>query len=168
MNTQQQEDFVAVVAQHQAIINNLCRLYYPDVEDQRDTRQDIILQLWKSFASFKGESQWSTWIYRVSLNTILGKIRKQKRQIDTTTTKLPNDQAAHLPIGADDDIQLLRTIIDGLEEADKAVVILHLEGYKNKEIATLLNISASNVSTRLHRIKTKLKHQYQKLNHAIE
>ena len=168
MNAQQQNKFVAIVEQHQAIINNLCRLYYLSLEDQKDARQDIVLQLWKSFSNFRGESTWSTWIYRVSLNTILAKIRNQKRRISTDTLEDITEQQIPVALGVDDDVQLLKIIIDRLQEDDKAIVILYLEGYKNKEIASILEISTSNVSTRLNRIKTRLKNQYQKLNHATK
>lgn len=168
MDPAQQAAFVKMVEQHQGIINNLCYLYHTNLEDQKDTRQDIVLQLWKSFPQFRGQSSVGTWIYKVSLNTILAKIRKQKRRITTATFDKFPEQEATIAIGVDDDVQLLQSIIESLQAGDKALVILYLEGYKNKEIATMLDISASNVSTRLNRIKAKLKNQYQKLNHATK
>ncbi|MEL6942899.1 MAG: sigma-70 family RNA polymerase sigma factor, partial [Bacteroidota bacterium] len=136
------------------------------IEDQQDARQDIVLQLWKSFPNFRGESTINTWIYRVSLNTILAKIRNQKRRISTTSLEEENVFSTPLPIGIDDDVQQLKIIIDALKEQDKAVVILHLEGYKNKEIAVILETTPSNVSTRLNRIKTTLKNYYKKYSDA--
>lgn len=168
MNPTQQTSFVKIVEQYQGIINNLCFLYHTNLEDQKDARQDIVLQLWKSFPKFRGESSVGTWIYSVSLNTILAKIRKQKRQITTANFDDLTEPEATIPLGVDDDVQLLKSIIESLEAADKALVILYLEGYKNKEIAAILQISASNVSTKLNRIKAKLKNQYQKLNHATK
>ncbi len=168
MSANQQMEFVKTVEQHQGIINNLCYLYHTNLEDQKDTRQDIVLQLWKSFPQFRGQSSVGTWIYKVGLNTILAKLRKQKRRITTSNLEEVSESEAKLPLGVDDDVQLLKSIIDSLQAADKALVILYLEGYKNKEIATMLEISTSNVSTRLNRIKAKLKNQYQKLNHATK
>lgn len=166
MNAQGQAEFVKIVQEHQGIIHNLCRLYYVNVEDQKDARQDIVLQLWKSFPNFRGEASKSTWIYRIGLNTILTKIRNQKRRIKTSKIDNATVRSVSIPLGVDDDVQLLRLIIESLRADDKALVILYLEGYKNKEIAAMLQISASNVSTRLHRIKTQLKDQFQKLNHV--
>jgi len=166
--TQQEKDFVAIINRNQLIINNLCKIYYKNVEDQRDARQDIVLQLWKAFPSFRGESKLSTWIYSVSLNTILAKIRKQKRRIQEAYDEPLSTIPANAIIGVDDDVQLLKMIIETLEEEDKAVVILYLEGYKNKEIASMLRMTATNVSTRLHRVKIKLRIQYQKMNYAAE
>jgi RNA polymerase sigma-70 factor, ECF subfamily len=65
------QDFILVINGNQGIVRSLCKAYYTSYEDQRDAYQDIILQLWKSFDTFRGESQLSTWIYRVSLNTLL-------------------------------------------------------------------------------------------------
>ncbi|MEM6377846.1 MAG: RNA polymerase sigma factor [Bacteroidota bacterium] len=168
MSSKQQTEFVKTVERYQGIINNLCHLYYSNIEDQKDARQDIILQLWKSFPSFREESSRSTWIYRVSLNTILAKIRKQNRRITTAAMDKSTAQQVFVQLGVDDDIQLLRSIIESLKADDKALVILYLEGYKNKEIATMLEISTSNVSTRLYRIKAQLKDQFKKLSHATK
>ena len=166
MNSQLQIEFIQTVDQYQGIINKLCCLYYPNLEDQKDARQDVVLQLWKSFPNFRGESSKSTWIYRVALNTILAKIRNQKRRIVTTNMDYLTGNERGKLVGLDDDLQLLHFVIESLHGQDKAMVILYLEGYKNKEIATILSISPSNVSSRLHRIKTKLKDQFQKLNHV--
>ena len=166
MPAEKQTEFVKTIERYQGIINNLCHLYFPNIEDQKDARQDIILQLWKSFPSFREESSSSTWIYRVSLNTILAKIRKQNRRIKTADLDKSIPMKAAIPLYTDDDVQLLRLIIESLKAEDKAMVILHLEGYKNKEIATMLAISSSNVSTRLYRIKAQLKDQFKKLRHA--
>ena len=109
MNAEQQAEFIKIVEQHQGVVNNLCRLYYPNLEDQKDARQDIVLQLWKSFPNFKGDATISTWIYRVSLNTILTKIRNQKRRVPLTTLEVCAEQKIPLPIGTDDYVQLLRS-----------------------------------------------------------
>ena len=74
------DHFVKIIEKHQGIILMLCRTYYPDRQDQEDIRQDIILQLWKSFPTFRNESKISTWIYKVALHTILYKIRSEQRK----------------------------------------------------------------------------------------
>lgn len=166
MNAQQPSEFVKIVEQHQGIINNLCCIYYTNREDQQDARQDIVLQLWKAFPNFRGEAKISTWIYKVSLNTILVKIRNQSRRVVATSVDHIHDLQLPGTIGMDDDVQLLRAVIEYLKADDKALVVLYLEGYKNQEIAEMLGLSISNVSTRLHRIKSKLKQHFQKLNHV--
>lgn len=156
------ENFVEIVNQFQGIINNLCCVYYPNRDDQHDARQDIILQLWKSFPSFKQEAKISTWIYRVGLNTILAKRRKEKRipQRQSIDDVVCANQLSS-PY-ADDDLQQLKTLINQLKDVDKALMVLYLEGYDQKEIASMLSLSHSNVSTRMNRIKNKLKAQFKK------
>jgi RNA polymerase sigma-70 factor (ECF subfamily) len=160
----QKQNFIRVIDGNQGIVKSLCKAYYTSYEDQRDAYQDIILQLWKSFDSFRGESELSTWIYRVSLNTLLTKVRKEKNNIITepfiiTDLITPNAMA-------DDDRELLSVVLQSLKDVDKAIVILYLEGYKNKEISQILDITPTNVSTRLNRVKTELKAKFK--NHRYE
>ncbi|MEN0047370.1 MAG: sigma-70 family RNA polymerase sigma factor [Bacteroidota bacterium] len=166
MNSDRKQEFVTLIEQHQHIINNLCKVYYKNIEDQQDARQDVILQLWKSFPNFRGEAKVSTWIYRVSLNTILAKIRNQKHRIAAIALDEKISLQVSTVFGMDDDIQQLKVMIAGLKEQDKAVIVLYLEGYKNKEIAEILDITPSNVSTRLNRIKNTLKSNYKKYTDA--
>ena len=158
----QKQNFIRIINANQGIIKSLCKAYYLSVEDQKDTFQDIVLQLWRSFTSFRGESEISTWIYKVSLNTLLAKVRKEKKAIATT----PFDQSVFSlsTSNADDDVELLSIIIQSLQDLDKAIVILYLEGYKNKEIAQILALTATNVSTRLNRVKSQLRTKLKKSN----
>jgi RNA polymerase sigma-70 factor (ECF subfamily) len=127
-------------------------------EDQKDVFQDIVLQLWKSFDTFRGESKISTWIYSVSLNTILAKVRKEKTRI--TTESISCSELAFSNAMADDDTELLNRVLQSLKGLDKAIVILYLEGYKNKEISQVLKLTPTNVSTRLNRVKAELKAKF--------
>ncbi|MDN5204299.1 sigma-70 family RNA polymerase sigma factor [Fulvivirgaceae bacterium BMA10] len=154
------QDFLKVIDKHQGIIKSLCHIYYHDFEDQRDTRQDIILQLWKSFTSFRGESNISTWIYKVSLNTILSKIKKEKRRPRNESLSHLHENKPVPSLNADDDLQFLNQLIQSLKELDKAVIILYLEGYKNNEIAQLIGLTPSNIGTRMNRIKATLKSKF--------
>lgn len=129
-------------------------------EDQKDAFQDIILQLWKSFETFRGESEISTWIYRVSVNTLLTKVKKEKRKI--TTESIGASELSFSIAMADGDIELLNIVIQSLKELDKAIVILYLEGYGNKEISKILNLTPTNVSTRLNRVRAELKAKFKK------
>jgi len=135
-------------------------------EDQKDAFQDIILQLWKSFETFRGESEISTWIYRVSLNTILTKIKKEKRKI--ATESIGNSELSVSTAMADSDIELLNIVIQSLKDLDKAIVILYLEGYKNKEMAQILNITSTNVSTRLNRVRAELKVKFKNQHYEFK
>lgn len=161
---QQKQNFIRVIDSSQGIIKSLCRAYYIDTEDQKDAFQDIILQLWKSFDTFRGESEISIWIYSVSLNTVLNKVRKEKRKI--ATESIGSSELFISTAMADSDSELLHVVMQSLKGLDKAIVILYLEGYKNKEIARILNLTPTNVSTRLNRVREELKFKFK--NHHYE
>lgn len=163
----QKQNFIRIINSNQGLIKSLCKAYYAGYEDQRDAFQDIVLQLWKSFDTFRGESQLSTWIYRVSLNTLLTKVRKERNKI-VTDPLLVSDLIITPIAMADDDRELLRIVIQSLKDLDKAVVILYLEGYKNKEISQILDITPTNVSTRLNRVKTELKTKFKNHHHEFK
>ena len=154
----QKVSFIRVIDSNQGIIRSLCRAYYPSYEDQKDAFQDIVLQLWKSFDSFRGEAKISTWIYKVSLNTILTKVRNEERKVFTESIDDSGVLFTHAT--ADDNIEVLHIVMQCLKGLDKAIVILYLEGYMNKEISQILNITATNVSTRLNRVKGELKAKF--------
>lgn len=151
----QKRNFIWVVESNHGLIKSLCNAYFVSHEDQKDVFQDIILQLWKSFETFRGESEISTWIYRVSLNTILAKVRKERKRISTESISCSEMTLSNAM--ADNDTELLNIVLRYLKELDKAIVILYLEGYRNKEIAQILNLTPTNVSTRLSRVKAELK-----------
>ena len=125
-------------------------------EEVADLFQEILINLWKGFAKFRGDSNIRTWIYRVSLNTCISSERKKSRKIET----LPLTMDINLFSDSDDDskqIQLLRNRINKLGPFDRAIVLLWLENLSYDEIGAIVGISAKNVSIRLVRIKDQLK-----------
>lgn len=148
--------FLELIEKYQGITTSLCHAYYASPEDRKDVRQEIILQLWKSFGTFKGESKISTWIYRVSLNTILSRRRKENRRPNKDLLSLSQLDEKNGSFYDDHD-QLFEYLICRLKDEDKAIFILQLEGYRNNEIASILGLTITNVSTRLHRIKSSLR-----------
>lgn len=160
------QNFIQVINKNRGVIRSLCKIYYEGLEDQKDAFQDVVLQLWKSFDTFRGESEISTWIYRVTLNTILSKIRGDKKSI--ALEAIDNRHHYISDARADDDVELLSIIIQSLKAVDKAIVVLCLEGYRNKEIAGILNLSQTNVATRLNRVKSQLKMKFNNKSHAAK
>lgn len=159
-------NFIRIVESNQGILKGLCNAYYTRSEDRKDVFQDIVLQLWKSFETFRGESEISTWIYRVSLNTILAKVRKEKREI--TAESISCSELTLSNAMADDDTELLTIVLQSLKELDKAIVILYLEGYKNKEISQILKLTPTNVSTRLNRVRAELKAKFKNQHYEFK
>ena len=125
-------------------------------EEVVDLFQEILMNLWKGFSKFRGDSNINTWIYRVSLNTCISSERKKSRKIET----LPLTMDINLFADSDDDtkqVQMLRSRISRLGPFDRAIVLLWLENLSYDEIGAIVGISAKNVSVRLVRIKEQLK-----------
>ena len=149
-------EFAQTVREHKGTIYTVCYMFSNNPEEVADLFQEILINLWKGFAKFRGDSNIRTWIYRVSLNTCISSERKKSRKIET----LPLTMDINLFSDSDDDtkqIQLLRNRINKLGPFDRAIVLLWLENLSYDEIGAIVGISAKNVSIRLVRIKDLLK-----------
>lgn len=147
--------FLALVQQHQGIIYKLVNLYAADPEEKRDLYQEILLQAWKGHASFRGEARFSTWLYRIALNTLLTH-RRKVNPLDYHEDLEPIAGATTADPAADEQRQRLYKALRSLNETDRAIVTLHLEGYDNTEIGTIMGISSGNARVKLHRAKQEL------------
>jgi RNA polymerase sigma-70 factor (ECF subfamily) len=151
--------FLELVEQNQDIIHKICSLYAWNVDDRQDLNQEIVCQLWKSYQSFRGDSKFTTWMYRVALNTALLNARRNRCLVRTESLKehhgdIPGDvadQEKHGKIGR------LYEAISQLHQFDRAIILLYLEQLSYREISEVIGISESNVSVKLVRIKKKLK-----------
>lgn len=148
-----EQAFLSQLKEHQNIIYKLVHLYANSEEDKKDWYQEILLQAWKSYPAFRGEAKFSTWLYRVCLNTIFT-IQKKTNRIDyTDTAKYEQAYATH---PGNDEAERLYKAIRTLSETERAVISLHLDGYDNKEISSFLGITANLVGVKLHRAKQQL------------
>ena len=139
-----------------ALIMHLCRAYSMDEESLKDLVQEVTLQLWRSHKSFKGNSQRSTWVYRVTLNVCLSNSKKMKRKLDT----VPLDVGISKMEENDPEkerIDMLYRGIRQLKESDRAIILLYLEDKSYKEMSDILGITVSNVGVKVSRLKDKLK-----------
>ena len=152
------QEFLSVIESNKGLIYKVALSYCKDDELRKDLIQDIILQLWKSFHNYSQEYKMSTWIYRIALNVSISYYRKKKRRTKISD-ELPEESLflfeKEEPPTEENRVLLLQFISD-LKEFDKAVILLHLEEKNHKEIAEILGISVSNVSTKVHRIKNQL------------
>ena len=144
--------FLSLLEDHQGIIHKICRLYRDQEEDQQDLFQEIIYQVWRARDSYRAEAKWTTWLYRIALNTALASFRKRKAPVDFL------EQLPDSPIIEEEDVharvfRLLRTLSD----ADKALISLSLDDLSYQEIADITGLSVNAVGIRLTRIKKKLK-----------
>lgn len=160
MNPQKLETkFVTLLEENQNIIHKICRLYTQGEAEHKDLFQEISIQLWKSFDRFEGKSKFSTWMYRVGLNTAITLYRKDKKRIDTYAL---NDEISRIEVDQydpviDEQLNWLYQKIEKFSEIDKALVLLYLEDKKYDEIADTLGITAVNARVKMNRIKQRLK-----------
>ena len=148
--------FTKMVKEYRKTIYTVCYFYSKDSEEVNDLYQEILINLWKGFEKFRGESSLKTWIWRVSLNTCNNQERKKKSSVQTIPLSIDID------LYNDDDvqskqIQMLYDRINRLDVFDRAIIILWLENMNYQDIADVVGISLSNVTTRLFRIKEQLK-----------
>jgi RNA polymerase sigma factor (sigma-70 family) len=154
-----EKEFIEMINVHRGIIFKVCHLYGHERDDKEDLFQEIVLQLWKSFASFKKESKLSTWMYRVALNTAISSFRKEVKKPRGQSLTMAELQIADLsssPAEHDEHLTLLNQAIQQLTRIEKALIMLYLEEKNYQEIAEVMGISLSNVGVKLNRIKTKL------------
>ena len=149
-------DFAQVVREHKGTIYTVCYMFSKDEDEVADLFQDILINLWKGFSKFRGDSNIRTWIYRVSLNTCISSDRKKKRRGET----VPLDMNIKLFDDSQEDtkqIRMLQGRISRLGPFDRAIVLLWLENLSYDEIGAIVGITAKNVSVRLFRIKEQLR-----------
>ncbi|MGD1893133.1 MAG: RNA polymerase sigma factor [Cyclobacteriaceae bacterium] len=145
--------FLEQLHQHQGLIHSLCHSYFANSEDREDAFQEIVLQLWKSYPSFRKESAVSTWMYRVALQTIFNLLKQRRLTFATLPEQLGESDST--------DTELIRVMLSMLAPDDRAILILYLEGYRYQEIADISEMTLTNVSTRLSRIRQKLRSLFQ-------
>lgn len=148
-------EFLQLLSLNQGIIYKICNVYGNSKEDRDDLFQEITFQAWKGYPHFKGKSKFSTWLYRIALNTALTSFRK-KRPVINYLSELPDFITDEETTAAKARQTLLLDAIKQLNETDKAVITLYLEELSYQEIADIMGISETNVGVKINRIKSKL------------
>lgn len=157
------DTFILAINENQGLIFKVASIYTNTIEDRNDLSQEIIYQLWKSFDSFQQKSSLSTWMYSVAMNVAIRHLKIDKKRVSTIPL---DEQFLNFQDGVNSEIEekwkVLKQQIDQLNLLDKGIVILYLDNKSYEEIAQIIGISASNVGTKLSRIKEKLKKQLKK------
>jgi RNA polymerase sigma-70 factor (ECF subfamily) len=156
--TATEQEFVQLISEHQGLIHKVCHMYTREEQARNDLFQEIVLQLWRAYGSFRGQAKITTWMYRVALNTAISGLRKEKRrpqtgELDPQVLQLP--QASYDPDQEEKRRYLYRAIAQ-LSEVEKAIVMLYLEEHSYDEIAEVIGITRNHVGVKLNRIKAKL------------
>ncbi|RRO17110.1 RNA polymerase sigma factor [Flavobacteriaceae bacterium 14752] len=159
MKSELEQKFVNLLEKHQNIVHKICRMYADNEAQHKDLFQDITVQLWKAYPKFRGDAKFSTWMYRVALNTAITLYRKQKRgiktqNIDDVGFKI---EADYYDDTTEQNLKLMYAAVRELNDIDKALVFLYLEEKDYTEISDTLGISEVNARVKMNRIKKKLR-----------
>jgi len=155
-----------MIGENKGILFKICRIYEDEPDDRNDLLQEMTLQLWLAFDSFRGESKISSWMYRVALNTAIAFFKKQKRRPDNERLTADFEEAEEQPGGEkEEQLKIFYKAVQQLSKVEKAVIYLYMENVPYEEIATNLGITEVNLRVRINRIKNKLKEIINKMNY---
>jgi RNA polymerase sigma-70 factor (ECF subfamily) len=150
--------YTSFILPYAAIIIKICRAYTNTQEDFEDYYQEVCLQIWKSKDQFRDQAEWSTWIYRLSLNVCLTLLKKKKNNHQHFASDyLPAEATVDNSAFADESINYLYDAIRQLSEVDRAVILLYLEEKSHREIADITGTNSNNIGVRIKRIKERLR-----------
>ena len=159
MNEDLEQSFVKQLRENQNIIHKICRLYTSGDDAHKDLFQEITIQLWKAFPKFRGDSKFSTWAYRVALNTAITLYRKSTKSIATIDYEKHQFFISQEEYNFEEEerIKLMYQAVHQLNDIEKALVFMYLEDKDYTEIAETLGISEVNARVKMNRIKKKKK-----------
>lgn len=164
--SRKKEEFLSLITEHQDLIRKVAAMYYKNRADQEDAFQEILVNLWKAYPTFRGESKITTWMYRVALNTVISGFRKASNRVHRNRSdvnisdeliKPERDQVSN------EDIDLLYQSIERLTDIEKAVIMLYMEEKTYDDIAEIMGMTRTNVGVKINRIKKKLQKLYKEL-----
>lgn len=159
MQSKAEGTFVKQIMENQRLIHKVCRIYTDNETDHEDLFQEITLQLWKSFSGYRGEAKFSTWMYRIALNTAISLFRKSNRQIrlqsdiDFVSLKIECDEYTD----EEEKIRNMYKMIHKLSDIEKALIMMYLDDKSYREIGEVLGITEGNARVKMNRAKNNLK-----------
>ena len=148
--------YTTFILPYSGIIIKICRGYTNTQEDFEDYYQEVCLQIWRSHDSFREQSEWSTWVYRISLNVCLTLLKKKKKH-HFVSDSLPDEAIEDSRSFVDESLNQLYKAIRQLSDVDRAVIMLYLEEKSYQEIAEIIGTNPNNIGERIKRIKERLK-----------
>ncbi|HDZ41431.1 MAG TPA: sigma-70 family RNA polymerase sigma factor [Bacteroidetes bacterium] len=147
---------------NQDIINRICFAFFSERADREDLFQEIVYRVLKFYRGFNEKSSFTTWLYRIALNTAITYKTKKRPDFpeDKSQAKIEDNSESN---DLDEDIRILYKEIGQLAKLEKAIILLYLDEYSYREIAEITGLSPKNVSVKIYRIKKKLHELYIKL-----
>lgn len=157
--TSLEQEFIQKIKKHKGIIFKISKMYMSDKDDQDDLFQEITYQIWKAYPGFRGQSEFSTWLYRIALNTAIIFLKTDKRRSFIANEDFSNHIIAQEDYDLEKEERLaeMYKAIHQLNPIDKAFIFYYLEDYSGKQIAEEIGISEGNVRVKMNRAKNKLK-----------
>ncbi len=154
-----EKQFLEQIEKHKGVIFKISKMYMDNFDDQKDLFQEITFQVWKAYPSFEGKSLFSTWLYRVALNTAIVFLKTEKKRSFIQNDEVENFQIVAADYNDDQEMKLAKMYkaIQQLNEIDKALIFYYLQDYSGKEIAENMGITEINARVKLKRAKEKLK-----------
>lgn len=154
-----EQEFLQKIEKHKGIIFKISKMYMDNKDDRDDLFQEITYQVWKAYLGFRGDSQFSTWLYRIALNTAIVFLKSEKKRSfieneDFTDCKIIQDE---YDLEKEEKMAVMYNAINQLNPIDKAFIFYYLEDFSGKEIAEQMGISEGNVRVKMNRAKNKLK-----------
>ena len=162
---EQKQIFEEWLSQHKALIFKIVRVYGFTAIDQDDLFQEIIIQVWHSIPAFRKESSVTTWLYRVSLNTAIKWTKKERKHYQSEAIDGVKHILEESRIQTDERLNWLYEEIYKLDEIDRSITLLLLDGFSYKEMSSILGITESNVGVKINRIKKQLISKSKKYDH---
>lgn len=150
-----QDKFIAEIKSHHPIIRKVCLMYAKTKADQQDLFQESLYNAWKAFPNFRHDAKFSTWLYKVALNTALYSQRKNKSAAMNVDLEFAMQSISEQ--GDYDQQKQLHQAIDVLNDIEKSIILLYMEELSYKEIGEITGFTENNIGVKLNRIKEKLK-----------
>ncbi|MCF8335149.1 MAG: sigma-70 family RNA polymerase sigma factor [Bacteroidales bacterium] len=161
----QKEEFLKLISEHQDLIRKVAAIYYKNRADREDAFQEILVSLWQAYPTFRGESKFSTWLYRVALNTVISRFRKASNKVrkNQSDIQITDELLGSSKEDLSEEIECLYRAIEQLSDIEKAIIMLYMEEKTYEDIAEIMGMTQTNVGVKINRIKKKLKKIYNKV-----
>ena len=152
-----EKQFEQHIKVNELLIYKVCRMYAYTAVDREDLFQEIVIQLWKAYPKFRGESKFSTWLYRVALNTAITGLRKKKDFIESPEPSQLPEGISDENTDREDELVQLHQAIGQLNQVEKAIVMLYMEDKTYEEMEEIMGMNQGNLRVKMNRVKEKLR-----------
>jgi RNA polymerase sigma-70 factor, ECF subfamily len=152
-----EKQFEKHIRENELLIHKVCRMYAYTTADREDLFQEVVIQLWNAYPNFKGESKFSTWLYKVALNTAITGLRKKKDFIESREPAQLPEQTSEENGGRQEELRRLYNAIEQLNQVEKAIVMLYMEDKSYEEMEEILGMTQGNLRVKMNRIRDRLR-----------